>query len=83
MTVARAATNAFTRARIVFVEHDAQRYMERRESSGSEIITKLLDAGFVAYRGMIIRAACMWIGRIFPTLTVNAIEPLGFQIVRL
>ncbi len=56
-TIACAALDAGTFARIIFIEHDAERHGKRIEAPGFEVFVQMLNALFVGHSRIRIRRA--------------------------
>src|SRR5690242_8577415 len=82
-TVAGAAADALRFVLLFFVEHDAQRNVERLEPELGEVVAKLLDARLVGYGRVWILRAGPRIGRVLAAVTVHVVQIFGLSIVRL
>src|SRR4051812_32623531 len=82
-SVAGIAADAFALARILLIEHDAERGVKRPQSSAAEVVAQLLDARLVSHRGMRIGTLRSGIGGIFAAISVHVILMLGLAVIGL
>lgn len=69
--------------RILLVDLEAERGVKGFQPEPLKIVAELLDAWLVTDGWMWIRAAGLRIGRIFAASSVDVIEPLRLQVIRL
>src|SRR5207245_3163067 len=74
MAVAGLAADAPASARVLLIQHDAERDVERLEAEAGEVVGELLDAGFVAHGRVRVRGAGRRIGGIDRALPVHLVE---------
>src|SRR5438046_8044498 len=83
VAVASAAADALARARVLFVQHDAQGGVKRPQPDASKIFAELLHARLMADSGVRIRRRSGRLRRVLATLPVDLVEALGLGVVRL
>ena len=81
--VARVAADAVAVLRVVLVDHDAERQVERVETRPLEVRGQLLDPGLVAHRRVRERPRGPGLARVDLALTMHVVELLGPRVVRL
>src|SRR5207248_9651157 len=80
------AADAGAAIRILSVDLDAERRVERLEPGAREVLGQLLQPRLVAHGGVRIRRARVRVGRVFAALTVHVVHALragieGLQLV--
>src|SRR5205814_981899 len=75
------AANTGALGAVLFVQHNAQRDMERPMSQLYQIVMQRLDTGFMADGGMRERRGLRRIGRVFAACAMYMIEILRLQVV--
>ena len=81
--VATVATDAAARLRILLVEQDPERRMERPEALAREVLAELLQARLMAHGWMRKGSARGRLGWVFSALSVDVVHALGARVVRL
>src|SRR5215470_14587306 len=69
--------------RVLLVELDAKRHVERFQTQTRKVITQLLNPPFVPDGRMRIGTACGGLGGVSPTLAVHVIQVFGFRVISL
>ena len=80
--VAGLAPDAAALGRVGFVQHDAERHVERAQPVGGQVVVQLLDPWLVLHGRERVRRARPWLGRIDAALAVHLIQMLGLRVVR-
>src|SRR5687767_2812006 len=83
VTVAGAALDTAAAPRLLLVEHDPERHVERLQPGAREVAAELLHAWLVRDRRMRIGSTRRRIRGVLAALSVHLIETLGFGVVRL
>src|SRR6266540_2354156 len=83
MAVAGAATDAGTLARVLLIEHHAERRVKRPQTMPGKVVAQLLDARLMADGRIWKRRTAPRLGRIFTLRTVDEIKPFGLDVIRL
>ena len=83
MSVAGGAPDTAALAWVAFIQHDAERCVERTEAQALKIVVQVLDARLVADGRISVGTARRRLGGIFATLPMHLIETLCPEIVGL
>src|SRR3989441_5006123 len=83
IAVARGATDAAALPRVLLIQHDAERHMERPQSALREVVVQLLNARLVADRWVRVRRTRPRLRGVAAALPVHVVELLGFRVVGL
>src|SRR5215831_6786541 len=77
------AADAPALVRILLIQHHAHGNVKRAQSLRGEVVSKLLDARFMAHRRPWILLRCPRFGWILSTAAMHLIELFGLRVVRL